>query len=149
MNIDAILKKYPRKKEYLIEILHDIQNQHPQQYVSEDAVIAVTQYLKIKRAQVYGVLGYYSILSSQSRGKYLIRICGSPVCNMMGSDNLIDFISGRLGIELGQTTPDGLFTLETTECLGNCGAAPAMMVNQDMYGSLTPEKVESILKKLK
>lgn len=145
MEIDPILQKYPKSKDYLIEILHDIQNAHPQSYIPPQVVTQVARHLNIKQAQVYGVIGYYSMLSEKPRGRHVIRVCVSPICNLMGSDNLLDYLKGRLGLEVGQTTPDGLFTLETTECLGNCASAPAMMINQEMYGSLTTGMVDSLL----
>lgn len=145
MDVEKILSKYPRSKDYLLEILHDIQNHNSQNYIPAEAVQKVAGHLNIKKAQVYGVIGYYSMFSTMPRGKYVIRVCASPICNMMGSCNLLDFLKQKLGVGLGETTADGLFTLETTECLGNCAAAPAMMVNQEMFGNLTPGMIESLL----
>lgn len=145
MELEKILSKYPNKKEFLLEILHDIQNSNTKNYIPQEAIDAVSHHLNIKKAQVYGVIGYYSMFSSKPRGKYIIRVCASPICNMMGSCNLLDYLKQKLGVELDDTTADGLFTLETTECLGNCAAAPAMMVNQEMYGNLTPGMIDSIL----
>ncbi len=145
MEIDPILQKYPKSRDYLIEILHDIQNAHPQSYIPPEVVTRVAKHLNVKQAQVYGVIGYYSMLSAKPRGRYVIRVCASPICNLMGSSNLIDYLKEKLKVDIGQTTPDGLFTLETTECLGNCAAAPAMMINQEMYGSLTTGMVDILL----
>ncbi len=145
MEVETILSKYPRRKDYLLEILHDIQNQNPNTYIPHEAIQKVADHLNIKKAQVYGVIGYYSMFSDTPRGKYVIQVCASPVCNMMGSSNLLDFLKQKLNVEIGETTPDGLFTLETTECLGSCAVAPAMMVNQEMYGNLTPGIIENIL----
>lgn len=145
MELEKILSKYPKKKEFLLEILHDIQNSNSKNYIPREAIDAVSHHLNIKKAQVYGVIGYYSMFSSKPRGKYIIRVCASPICNMMGSCNLLDYLKQKLGVELDDTTADGLFTLETTECIGNCAAAPAMMVNQEMYGKLTPGMIDSIL----
>jgi len=145
MDVEQILSKYPRRKDYLLEILHDVQSQSTKNYIPEEVVQRIAEHLNVKKAQVYGVIGYYSMFSTKPRGKYVIRVCASPICNMMGSCNLLDYLKQRLGIALGETTADGLFTLETTECLGNCAAAPAMMVNQEMFGNLTPGMIESLL----
>lgn len=145
MEIEKILRKYPKSKDYLLEILHDIQSQSTNSYIPIEAVQKVANHLNIKKAQVYGVIGYYSMFSNKPRGKYVIRVCASPICNMMGSSNLLDYLKQKLKIDLNETTADGLFIVETTECLGNCAAAPAMMVNQEMFGKLTPGMVDSVL----
>lgn len=145
MEVEKILSKYPRRKDYLLEILHDIQNHSTKNFIPEEAVQRVAEHLNIKKAQVYGVIGYYSMLSIKPRGRYVIRVCASPICNMMGSCSLLDYLKQKLDVELGETSADGLFTLETSECLGNCAAAPAMMVNQEMYGNLTPGMIDSLL----
>lgn len=145
MEVEKILSKYPRRKDYLLEILHDIQNHSTKNFIPEEAVQRVAEHLNIKKAQVYGVIGYYSMLSIKPRGRYVIRVCASPICNMMGSCSLLDYLKQKLGVELGETSADGLFTLETSECLGNCAAAPAMMVNQEMYGNLSPGMIDSLL----
>ena len=145
MEVEKILSKYPRRKDYLLEILHDIQNHSTKNFIPEEAVQRVAEHLNIKKAQVYGVIGYYSMLSIKPRGRYVIRVCASPICNMMGSCSLLDYLKQKLDVELGETSADGLFTLETSECLGNCAAAPAMMVNQEMYGNLSPGMIDSLL----
>ncbi|WP_220429190.1 NADH-quinone oxidoreductase subunit NuoE [Tenuifilum thalassicum] len=146
MEVEKILSEFPKSKDYLLEILHEIQNKNPNSYIPPEVVQKVAKHLNIKKAQVYGVIGYYSMFSDKPRGKYVIRICASPVCSMMGAENLIEYLEKKLNVKVGETTPDELFTLETSECLGNCAAAPAMMVNLDMYGNLTPGMVDNILK---
>ncbi|MBW6501423.1 MAG: NAD(P)H-dependent oxidoreductase subunit E, partial [Bacteroidales bacterium] len=96
-----------------------------------------------------GVAGYYSMFSLIPRGRYIIRVCNSPVCNMMGSAGLIEALGSLLGIGVGETTPDGLFTVEEAECLGICDVAPAMMVNLKVYGNLTRKSLESVLEELR
>ncbi|MDI3527849.1 MAG: hypothetical protein PWR03_2032 [Tenuifilum sp.] len=146
MEVEKILSEFPKSKDYLLEILHEIQSKNPNSYIPPEAVQKVAKHLNIKKAQVYGVIGYYSMFSDKPRGKYVIRICASPVCSIMGAENLIEYLEKKLNVKVGETTPDGLFTLETSECLGNCAAAPTMMVNLDMYGNLTPGMVDNILK---
>lgn len=146
--VDEILKKYPQSKDYLLEILHEIQNQDPQQHISTENIARIAKHLNITKSQVSGVIGYYSMFSIKPRGQYLIRVCNSPICNMLGSTHIIEYLTKKLNIQPGNTTPDGKFTIEECECLGNCAAAPSMMVNENIYGNLTPEIIDKILEKL-
>ncbi len=144
-----ICSKYAPTKDNLIYILHEIQDTHPQHYISEDAVEAVSEYLKIPSNHIYGVLTFYTMYSTKPRGKNIIRLCESPPCYIKGSDNIMRKLKTELGVEEGGTTKDGLFTLELCACLGVCGNAPVMMINDDVYGDLTEEKVEEILEKVR
>jgi NADH-quinone oxidoreductase E subunit len=145
---DEILKKYEPKKENLIYILHEIQDNHPEQYIPEDAVMEVSRYLSIPSNHIYGVMTFYTMFSTKPRGKYIIRLCESPPCFLRGSENLLRKLRELLNIKLGETTPDKKFTLELCACLGVCGNAPVMMINEDVYGDLNEEKVEAIIEKL-
>lgn len=140
-----ICSKYAPTKDNLIYILHEIQDTHPQHYISEEAVDAVSQYLSIPSNHIYGVLTFYSMYSTSPRGKNIIRLCESPPCYIKGSENIFRKLKTELGVEEGQTSKDGLFTLELCACLGVCGNAPVMMINDDVYGDLTEEKVVEII----
>ena len=142
-----ICSKYAPTKDNLIYILHDIQDTHPQHYISEEAVDAVAKYLNVPPNHIYGVLTFYTMYSTSPRGKNIIRLCESPPCYIKGSDNILRKLKVLLGVETGETTKDGLFTLELCACLGVCGNAPVMMINEDVYGDLTEEKVEEIIDK--
>ena len=142
-----ICSKYAPTKDNLIYILHEIQDTHPQHYISEDAVDAVAKYLNVPPNHIYGVLTFYTMYSTSPRGKNIIRLCESPPCYIKGSDNILRKLKVLLGVETGETTKDGLFTLELCACLGVCGNAPVMMINDDVYGDLTEEKVEEIIEK--
>ncbi len=142
-----ICSKYAPTKDNLIYILHDIQDTHPQHYISEEAVDAVAKYLNVPPNHIYGVLTFYTMYSTSPRGKNIIRLCESPPCYIKGSDNILRKMKVLLGVETGETTKDGLFTLELCACLGVCGNAPVMMINEDVYGDLTEEKVEEIIDK--
>lgn len=146
---ENIFKKYSPEKENLIYILHDIQDSNPQNYVSEEAVQKVSKYLKIPVSHIYGVLTFYSMYSTKPRGKNVIRFCESPPCFLKGSENILKKICKILNVKVGETTKDGLFTVELCACLGVCGNAPAMMINEDVYGDLTEEKVEHIIADIK
>lgn len=147
--IQEICQKYAPRKDNLIQILHEIQDQDPQHYISPEAVDIVAEYLKIPVNHIYGVLTFYTMYSTKPRGKNIIRLCESPPCYIRGSENMLRKLKILLGINIGETTKDGLFTLEFTSCLGVCGNAPVMMINDDVYGDLTEEKVEEIIEKIR
>jgi len=147
--IKEICKKYAPHKDNLIQILHEIQDQDPQHYISPEAVDTVAEYLDIPVNHIYGVLTFYTMYSTKPRGKNIIRLCESPPCYIKGSDNMLRKLKVLLGINIGETTKDGLFTLEFTSCLGVCGNAPVMMINDDVYGDLTEEKVEEIIERIR
>lgn len=144
---DTILKKFKPTLENLLYILHDLQDNNPQRYVAPEDVQACADYLNVPYSYVHSVAGFYTMFSLKPRGRNIIRLCESPPCHLMGSKSLLDYLKGTLNVDVGGTTKDGMFTLELTSCLGVCGVAPAMMLNEDMYGNLTPERVDDILKK--
>jgi len=146
MTRSDILAKYAPRMENLLLILHDLQNHNPRNYLSAKDLALAAGYLNATTAAICGVAGYYSLFSLQPRGRHIIRICRSPVCHMTGERDLSPVLGRILGIEIGATTPDRLFTLETTECLGQCDRAPAMMVDQTVFGNLTPTKIEAVLR---
>lgn len=147
--IKEICQKYAPRKDNLIQILHEIQDQDPQHYISPEAVDTVAEYLDIPVNHIYGVLTFYTMYSTKPRGKNIIRLCESPPCYIKGSENMLRKMKILLGINVGETTKDGLFTLEFTSCLGVCGNAPVMMINDDVYGDLTEEKVEEIIERIR
>ncbi|HPX62928.1 MAG TPA: NADH-quinone oxidoreductase subunit NuoE [Candidatus Syntrophosphaera thermopropionivorans] len=144
-----ICEKYTPEKDNLLYILHDIQDHHPQHYIPEEAVQVVAEYLNIPTNHIYGVLTFYTMYSTKPRGKNIIRLCESPPCYIKGSTNILRKLKMLLGVNTGETTKDGLFTLELCACLGVCGNAPVMMINEDVYGDLTEEKVEEIIDKIR
>ena len=147
--IKEICKKYAPHKDNLIQILHEIQNADHQHYISNEAVDTVAEYLNIPANHIYGVLTFYTMYSTKPRGKNIIRLCESPPCYIKGSENILRKLKVLLGVNVGETTKDGLFTLELCACLGVCGNAPVMMINDDFYGDLTEEKVEEIIDKIR
>ncbi|MCR4433110.1 MAG: NAD(P)H-dependent oxidoreductase subunit E [Caldiserica bacterium] len=144
-----ILKRFEPRKENLLSLLHALQRSNPQNYLEEEDLKLAANYLSLPLSFVSSVATFYSMFSLKPRGKYIIRICESPPCHLVGAESIIDTVSNFLGIKVGETTPDGLFTLELSSCLGVCGVAPAMMVNEEVYGNLTPEKVRSVLNDLR
>jgi NADH-quinone oxidoreductase E subunit len=149
MIVDEIIKKYEPKEENILDILHDIQDSDPQHYLNKEVIKKVSKHLNISLSQIYGVITFYTMFSVKPRGKFIIRICQSAPCHLMGSKSLIEHLEQLLRVDVGETTEDGVFTLETTSCLGVCGVAPAMMINDDVYGNLTPERVNNIIEKMR
>ncbi len=113
-------------------------------YLSEDTVDFLAEKLGLSKAEIYGTATFYSMLSFEKRGKYVVRVCTSLPCYIRGSDRILETLK-ELGIEENKTTSDGKFTLQTVSCLGLCDQAPAMMVNEKSYGNLTPKKVKEII----
>ncbi len=147
MDKEAILKKFKPTLDNILYILHDLQDNNPQHYLSRDDIEACSDYLKVPYSYTHSVATFYTMFSLKPRGRNIIRICDSPPCHLMGSQSLIDYLKKTLKINIGETTKDGMFTLELTSCLGACGVAPTMMINEEMYGNLTPASVDVILDK--
>ncbi len=149
MDQQEIISGFSPDKANLLSIFHALQDSHPQNYLTGEALRATARYLNVNLSWVYGVAGYYSMFSLKPRGRYIIRVCNSPVCNMMGSPDILELLGSLLDIRPGETTADGLFTVEEAECLGICEVAPAMMINRKVYGYLTRDSLAAILNELK
>lgn len=144
-----IIGKYKPIRENLLLILHELQNNNPEHYISEEDMTEVADFLNITYSLVYGVVTYYSMFSLKPRGKFIIRICKSQVCEMKGSEDIIDELQKLIGIKPGETTSDRLFTLESTECLGHCDESPAMIVNNDFFGNLNRVSIRNLIGNLR
>lgn len=142
---EEILKKYEPTLDNILYILHDLQDNNPRHYISKEDIEACANFLNVPFSYVHGVVTFYSMFSLEPRGKYIIRLCESPPCHLMGSESLLEYLKKKLKVDIGETTKDGLFTLELTSCLGICGVAPAMMINDEMVGNLTPERIDAVL----
>ena len=142
---DATLKKFDPRLDNILYILHELQDNNPQHYLANEDIEMCADYLNIPYSYVHGVVTFYSMFSLKPRGRYIIRLCDSPPCHLMGSESLLDYLKKKLKVGLGETTADGVFTLEITSCLGICGVAPALMINEEMIGNLTPERVDNVL----
>jgi len=147
--VKSLLEKYAPTAENLLDILHEIQDAEPQNYLTRDALRAVAEYLDLPLSEVVSTATFYSMYSLKPRGRHVIRICESPPCQLVGAESLIDLLSTHLGVGVGQTTDDGAFTLETTSCLGVCGVAPAMMVDEELYGNLTLARIVDVIEKVR
>ena len=143
MSYDEILKKYPREQRFTLAIMQDIQNKY--NYLPKEALYIVADYLKVPMSRLYSMATFYKALSLKKKGENIIKVCDGTACHIRSSAVLIDEIKKVLGIEPGDITEDGRFSLETVSCLGSCALAPVMVVNEIYYGSLNAVKVREIL----
>ncbi|MCD6463517.1 MAG: NADH-quinone oxidoreductase subunit NuoE [Thermotogae bacterium] len=132
----------------LINALHAIQD-HFNNFIPPEAAEELSELMNLPPSKIYEVLTFYTMFSTKPRGKYVIRVCQSTPCHVTGGREVIEALKETLGIDFGETTEDGLFTLEYSSCLGLCGVAPVMMINDMAYGNLTPERVKAIIEELK
>jgi NADH-quinone oxidoreductase subunit E len=147
--MNKLLERYPPSAEFLLEMLHDCQDAEPRRYLTAEALRSIADYVGLPLAEVVSTATFYSMYSLRPRGRHIVRLCASPPCQLMGAESLLDVLREELGIKVGETTADGAFTLETTSCLGACAVAPVMMIDDQVYGRLTRERVISILEELR
>lgn len=140
--LDEILSRYPVRRSAMLPLLNLAQKEEG--YVSEAAMKEIAKILQLTPSQVYETATFYTMLSLKPIGKFHIQVCRSLMCALVRADELIAWIQQQLGIGVGQTTKDGLFTLGAVECLGSCGTGPMMQINDDYYEQLTEEKVARI-----
>lgn len=145
--IDALIARYPQKKAALLPLLHITQEEFGQISSTEEKLVAAL--LDIKPIEVHEVVTFYTMLHKNKVGRYHIQICSNLTCSLLGADSLIEYLSKKLSLEPGESTPDNKFTLSTVECLGACEMAPVMMVNYEYYGHLDKAKIDDILDHLK
>ena len=145
--LEDVLAKYADVKGSLITILQKTQEIYG--YIPIDAVYHISERTGLTPAKILGVATFYSQFRFQAVGKYLIMICKGTACYVNGAERIIEAVSEELGIGDNQTTEDGLFSLSLVSCLGCCSLAPVMMINEDTYGSLTPDKVKKILRDIR
>ncbi len=141
--IDDILRRYPGLREYLIPILQDVQEREG--YLSQASICHVADYLGLPESKVFGVATFYNQFKLSAPGKYQIQICRGTACHVKGSLGLLETLKSELGVDEGQTTRDGLFTLEVVACLGCCSIAPAANINGEFYGRLDKKKVAALV----
>jgi NADH-quinone oxidoreductase subunit E len=144
--VNEIIARYPqgKQKSALIPVLHLAQEENGG-WLSAEAMDHVAELLQIKPIEVYEVATFYSMYNLKPVGKYLFEVCQTGPCMLKGSDQIIGYIKEKLGIGVGETTADGLFTLKTVECLGACGYAPMMQMGKFYKEHLTREKVDQII----
>jgi NADH-quinone oxidoreductase subunit E len=139
--------RYPQRRSAILPAMHVVLEEVG--FYNRDIVKQVAGLLDLSEMELSETLSFYTYFPRQGLGKYHIQVCTNVSCMLSGAEQLVSYLEEKLKIKVGQTTPDGLFTLTAVECLGSCGTAPAMQINQAYYESLTRAKVDRILDDLK
>ena len=147
--IDHWITKYPpeRKRPPIIAALKVVQAAHGN-YLTDELMQAVAEYLDVPHVAVYEVATFYTMFHLKPVGKYVISVCNNISCSLRGADKVIEQLQNRLNIKLGDTTDDGLYTIQTVECMAACGGAPMLEVNQTYFEDLNEEKIDQVLSNL-
>jgi NADH-quinone oxidoreductase E subunit len=139
-----ILEKHNFERSKLIPILQQVQEEY--RFLPQEVLTYVATALKMPVAEVYGVATFYAHFSLEAKGKYVVKVCNGTACHVKGAMKLVDVLQKKLNLSKGQeTTNDMLFTLETVSCLGACGLAPVMVINDKVYGQVDDKRVEEII----
>lgn len=142
-----IPKGTPVARSMVLTALYIAQEQYG--HLSEEALQRVAERLGLSLKDVYTAASFYSLYRTKPAGQYVIQVCEGLSCFLNGgAERLVDYLCGKLGVEVGETTSDGKFTLETVQCLASCGTSPAMRINDELYDHLTEDKVDAILEQL-
>ena len=144
---DELTKRYPEKRSALIPILHEAQATVG--YLKPEAIEWVADYLGLSAAEVMSVASFYDMFNLERVGKHMITVCQNLSCSLLGADRLIQHLESRLGIRMGETTPDGLITLKRMECLASCGTAPTIQIDGIYYERMTSQRLDELLDKLR
>lgn len=147
--VDEIKSEQLEEGDVLLYLLHRVQDQYESHFIPPEVGEMIAEELNIPPSKVYEVLTFYTMFSTKPRGKYILRVCTSLPCHVPGGREIVQFLKDELNVDFGETTPDGLFTLEETGCLGLCGVAPVIMVNDQYYGDLTVEKTKELVERLR
>ena len=139
----GLFNEYKPEKDNLIQMLNEVQEHFG--YVPMEAQKALSEFLNIPMAEIYGVITFDSRFSLKPKGKYNISVCMGTACYVKGSQKIMDRLLERLKIGMGETTPDGKFSIEETRCVGACGLAPVFTVNGEVYGKATVQKIDEVL----
>lgn len=146
-SLDAMIAAAEHPRELAIDVMFALQDHYG--YLSDEAVAEAAELLGFSPLEVEELATFYNFLYREPVGKYVIHVCDSVVCWMEGEEALAEHLSRKLGIRVGETTADGLFTLLPVCCIGYCDRAPAILINRKVYGPLTPEKIDETLERLK
>ncbi|MDD2401332.1 MAG: NAD(P)H-dependent oxidoreductase subunit E [Clostridia bacterium] len=141
----GIIEKKNGEKEQILSILMEIQKESGKNYVDKEWARIVADELGIPLTKVYDVLTFYAMFSTEPRGKYVIEVCNSAPCHVVNGSAVVQMFEEELGIKMGETTADGLFTLQYVPCFGACDIGPAVKIGEKVYGNLTKEKVTELL----
>ena len=144
--LKSLEKRYPSREALMLPALWKVMEQ--QGHIDTEAMVAVAQWLEVPPIKVYGVATFYTMFHLEPIGRHHIQLCKTLSCALCGKADILAHLKQKLEIEVGETTEDGRFTLSQVECLGSCGTAPVMQINDTLYENLTVEKVDEILEGL-
>ena len=142
-----LVHKYPKEKRYTLAMLQDIQRQNG--FIPKEAMEYISEYLNLPMSHIYHLATFYKALSLKPKGKYVIKVCNGTACHIRGADSIKEELYNILGIKPGETTEDGLFSLEIVNCLGACALAPVIVIDNKYYGNLTKEELKSVIDQYK
>jgi NADH-quinone oxidoreductase E subunit len=146
-SVDEVIREHPQSRENLISILQDVQG--VEGYLSRESINRIAEYLHLPPSKVFGVATFYNQFKLNKPGKIQIQVCRGTACHVKGSLKLLDSLKLLLGVEPGETTQDGLFTLDTVACVGGCSIAPVITANGRFYGRLDKKKLEDLIGKFR
>jgi len=144
--VDAAVEAHCTRIGALLPVLHSIQDKLG--YVPPDAVPAISQALNLSRAEIQGVISFYHDFRSEPPGEHSVQLCRAEACQAMGARELERHVLQRLGVAYGETTVDGMFTLEPVYCLGNCACAPSIRINDEIHARVSPAKFDALITEL-
>jgi NADH-quinone oxidoreductase E subunit len=144
--LDQVIQKYPVKRSALIPALWLAQKQNG--YITSAVMQHVAEIFEISPMEVWGVVSFYTMLKTEPLGEYHVQVCNNLSCALMGAGSLLRHVEKRLGVKAGETRDDGKFSIEKMECLGACGGAPCVQINEDYFEHMTPESMDEIISAL-
>ncbi len=147
MKLDAIIAKHKGSRGALIPVLHEAQEVYG--YLPLEVQREIAEQLNIPLAEVYGVVSFYTQFFINPKGKYKINVCMGTACYVKGANDILDKFKEELGIEVGDCTEDGLFSLDACRCIGACGLAPVVTINEEVFGKLDADDVDAIIEQFK
>lgn len=145
--VNELISRYPHKEAATLPVLYLAQEEFG--YLSSESIEYVAKLMGIPTARLYGTVSFYSLLYMKPMGRHHIQVCRTLPCALVGAEKITDFLKKKLGINSGETTSDGVFTLSEVECLASCGTGPMMQINDEYYENLSEEKVAKILETLR
>lgn len=143
--LEKIAKKYKNVEGGIISALHEVQDTYG--YISSTAQKYLSKELNVPMSEIYGIITFYSRFSLVPKGKYNIQVCMGTACYVKGSEKVLNRFKEKLGIKEGETTSDGKFSVESVRCIGACGLAPAIVINEEVYGKMDEKKVDELIEK--
>lgn len=144
---DEVVSRYPETKSAVIPVLYMAQKEFG--HLSQEAIEYVAKLMDIPAVRLYGIVTFYTMFNMKPVGRHHLQVCRTLPCALLGSERITNYLKKKLGINLGETTPDGKFTLSEVECLASCDTAPVMQINDDYCENLSEEKIDKVIENLK